>query len=130
MWRHECSRDHARLLWFVTAHFKIASIFSYLFLILFQLTSDWPSKYVQSCFTQHAISEFLFKLPFLVFLYILQSDGPQQNSDLMQGIWLKIMIIHIVTHLISRYDDNIKNCLLYTSPSPRDGLLSRMPSSA
>ena len=24
----------------------------------------------------------------------------------------------------------IYNCLLYTSPSPRDGLLSRMPSSA
>ena len=27
-------------------------------------------------------------------------------------------------------DDQLKNCLLYTSPSPRDGLLSRMPSSA
>ena len=26
--------------------------------------------------------------------------------------------------------DKIKTCLLYTSPSPRDGLLSRMPSSA
>ena len=26
--------------------------------------------------------------------------------------------------------DNTKSCLLYTSPSPRDGLLSRMPSSA
>ena len=25
---------------------------------------------------------------------------------------------------------HIKSCLLYTSPSPRDGLLSRMPSSA
>ena len=25
---------------------------------------------------------------------------------------------------------NFKSCLLYTSPSPRDGLLSRMPSSA
>ena len=25
---------------------------------------------------------------------------------------------------------SVKNCLLYTSPSPRDGLLSRMPSSA
>ena len=24
----------------------------------------------------------------------------------------------------------LKRCLLYTSPSPRDGLLSRMPSSA
>ena len=26
--------------------------------------------------------------------------------------------------------DVVKDCLLYTSPSPRDGLLSRMPSSA
>ena len=28
------------------------------------------------------------------------------------------------------YDYCMTNCLLYTSPSPRDGLLSRMPSSA
>ena len=27
-------------------------------------------------------------------------------------------------------NDDPKSCLLYTSPSPRDGLLSRMPSSA
>ena len=27
-------------------------------------------------------------------------------------------------------DAKLKACLLYTSPSPRDGLLSRMPSSA
>ena len=27
-------------------------------------------------------------------------------------------------------DGELYNCLLYTSPSPRDGLLSRMPSSA
>ena len=26
--------------------------------------------------------------------------------------------------------ESLVNCLLYTSPSPRDGLLSRMPSSA
>ena len=38
--------------------------------------------------------------------------------------------------VISDYDkgflkeDDIDACLLYTSPSPRDGLLSRMPSSA
>ena len=30
----------------------------------------------------------------------------------------------------SREGSTIKGCLLYTSPSPRDGLLSRMPSSA
>ena len=28
------------------------------------------------------------------------------------------------------YATDIDSCLLYTSPSPRDGLLSRMPSSA
>ena len=28
------------------------------------------------------------------------------------------------------FSDNLYTCLLYTSPSPRDGLLSRMPSSA
>ena len=48
-------------------------------------------------------------------------DGPDQNGD-------------------SNGDNNLPNalalvdvaisCLLYTSPSPRDGLLSRMPSSA
>src|SRR5665647_2374942 len=31
--------------------------------------------------------------------------------------------------LIQLQIDGIKPCLLYTSPSPRDGLLSRMPSS-
>ena len=31
---------------------------------------------------------------------------------------------------INRVAKTVKGCLLYTSPSPRDGLLSRMPSSA
>ena len=39
---------------------------------------------------------------------------------------------HIVAgHPISvRFDANVNRCLLYTSPSPRDATLSRMPSSA
>ena len=36
----------------------------------------------------------------------------------------KTTTINILTGLVFR------DCLLYTSPSPRDGLLSRMPSSA
>ena len=32
------------------------------------------------------------------------------------------------TTMVARHED--RPCLLYTSPSPRDGLLSRMPSSA
>ena len=31
---------------------------------------------------------------------------------------------------ITNFRSNYWDCLLYTSPSPRDGLLSRMPSSA
>ena len=34
-----------------------------------------------------------------------------------------------IKDLGSLYLEGNKNCLLYTSPSPRDGLLSRMPSS-
>ena len=44
--------------------------------------------------------------------------------------------IHLTWHKMGRlwrsefFSDEIYSCLLYTSPSPRDGLLSRMPSSA
>ena len=31
---------------------------------------------------------------------------------------------------VEELEVELKGCLLYTSPSPRDGLLSRMPSSA
>ena len=36
----------------------------------------------------------------------------------------------VLDEFIVAKDSPIKTCLLYTSPSPRDGLLSRMPSSA
>ena len=35
-------------------------------------------------------------------------------------------LLDVLTEKAEQYE----NCLLYTSPSPRDGLLSRMPSSA
>ena len=40
---------------------------------------------------------------------------------------LDILGEHVQSSTIA---EKITNCLLYTSPSPRDGLLSRMPSSA
>ena len=43
----------------------------------------------------------------------------------------KVVTYEIVGDCWEMYvDDNYNICLLYTSPSPRDGLLSRMPSSA
>ena len=41
-----------------------------------------------------------------------------------------IAVEHEVQILTARWVFTQKTCLLYTSPSPRDGLLSRMPSSA
>ena len=54
---------------------------------------------------------FSLNLPRLSIL-IVDDSSPDNTGD-------------IVRHIASQY-----NCLLYTSPSPRDGLLSRMPSSA
>ena len=38
--------------------------------------------------------------------------------------------VAVARNLGSWFDEQLTICLLYTSPSPRDGLLSRMPSSA
>ena len=42
------------------------------------------------------------------------------------------MVGQVFDSVASKYDvmNDLMSCLLYTSPSPRDGLLSRMPSSA
>ena len=51
-------------------------------------------------------------------------------SDIKKPIWIR----HVLVPERSDKDEYLERlhdfCLLYTSPSPRDGLLSRMPSSA
>ena len=54
------------------------------------------------------------------------------ESDLdttMREIRISLLEADVALSVVKSFVDNI-NCLLYTSPSPRDGLLSRMPSSA
>ena len=55
-------------------------------------------------------------------------------SDVEVGQALPPLAIHISRENLVQYTgaslDRNRICLLYTSPSPRDGLLSRMPSSA
>ena len=60
--------------------------------------------------------------------------GTRRDQVIDQVIVLNIGVAHAIAH---RYrnrsvpvEDLEQVCLLYTSPSPRDGLLSRMPSSA
>ena len=60
----------------------------------------------------------------------LQLDVSTTPSPLYTGP--SIETVRIILQNLSNYIVYIGNnfCLLYTSPSPRDGLLSRMPSSA
>ena len=51
--------------------------------------------------------------------------GPPVIKALRKHCSLKFDV-HLMISPVHKYID----CLLYTSPSPRDGLLSRMPSSA
>ena len=49
---------------------------------------------------------------------------------LLSQIFVSIAFIYVWKFSNEIFEDKIYSCLLYTSPSPRDGLLSRMPSSA
>ena len=56
---------------------------------------------------------------------------PVSEQDYQQWVGNQGKKRHIVTLLTRKVTaGQLQACLLYTSPSPRDGLLSRMPSSA
>ena len=47
-------------------------------------------------------------------------------TPILQENGYEVALVDVDSDLINK----LNTCLLYTSPSPRDGLLSRMPSSA
>ena len=63
-------------------------------------------------------------------LQVLETNGPKELG-LENKNYNKISIfMNVFDCHVNRSPSSGKICLLYTSPSPRDGLLSRMPSSA
>ena len=52
------------------------------------------------------------------------------NSELSERIFNDVGNIDYIYTVIQECVDEVTDCLLYTSPSPRDATLSRMPSSA
>ena len=79
----------------------------------------------------------------LVTREILPERTPKVLEDYIYSLNMFSDIIHLQDFTIEYFIQNkntifvitqmwlhIDDCLLYTSPSPRDGLLSRMPSSA
>ena len=64
----------------------------------------------------------------------IKTEGDIKTGPLAQiggqGLFTKRLQIALVEKEVDLAVHSMKDCLLYTSPSPRDGLLSRMPSSA
>ena len=57
-------------------------------------------------------------------------EGPTPVSALIHAATMVTAGVFLVVRCSPIYEYSELACLLYTSPSPRDGLLSRMPSSA
>ena len=56
-------------------------------------------------------------------------DGFEGPLDILLNL-ARVQKVDLKQISILQLAEQYLNCLLYTSPSPRDGLLSRMPSSA
>ena len=78
---------------------------------------------------------------FIIIAFLLGRGMKSENDDSELKNELREIINHsqdavkstLTSEIRDRNNDSrdvIVTCLLYTSPSPRDGLLSRMPSSA
>ena len=73
------------------------------------------------------------KATLIMLVSILPFLTSAQKSSMKKGKDTKVEIVEGKYEFMIITGYEIKpsiNCLLYTSPSPRDGLLSRMPSSA
>ena len=74
--------------------------------------TDFKYEYAKECYVQGKYSNAVTLLQDLVTI--------QKGTDNGQECLF----------MLAMAEYQLKDCLLYTSPSPRDGLLSRMPSSA
>src|SRR5665647_672766 len=70
-----------------------------------------------------AIAQLLFSLVFITII------GTFYKWNAKEILLFTFIISLSSSAIILEYLEKNKDCLLYTSPSPRDGLLSRMPSS-
>ena len=79
----------------------------------------------------HLMTHAFFKaLLFLAAGSVIVALHHEQDIRKMGGLRKKMPITYITSLLGTLANVPSKDCLLYTSPSPRDATLSRMPSSA
>ena len=61
---------------------------------------------------------------------LAEEDEIDEGTVKQSGNLFEAVRTIIIADFVMSLDNSVAICLLYTSPSPRDGLLSRMPSSA
>ena len=71
-----------------------------------------------------------FKNDRVIKLVIRGSYTEPRITKIIEQLATKGVSVDYIPNNEWEYSERHKVCLLYTSPSPRDGLLSRMPSSA
>ena len=77
----------------------------------------------------HFILFYIFDL-FILFIIIFLSRAVQELGGGVVFSTLLLLFLSVTRAVLALLCFLLYTCLLYTSPSPRDGLLSRMPSSA
>ena len=81
---------------------------------------------------KQSISQFSEKAYLDYSMYVILDRALPHIGDGLKPVQRRI--IYAMSELglsaAAKYKKSARTCLLYTSPSPRDGLLSRMPSSA
>ena len=76
----------------------------------------------------NAVSQIIKTRPSSVHSLFVNNVSNERLNDLVRDATKNK--IEIIKEKSSFFEDNFEGCLLYTSPSPRDATLSRMPSSA
>ena len=92
--------------------------------IMNKITDDDPATRGQQLWVMFTLAIFLVAV--LNYYAMVREPDIVEMEDLIE---YKNEVVKVEGEIISWREDPW-NCLLYTSPSPRDGLLSRMPSSA
>ena len=80
-----------------------------------------PWKQVQGAIWLIGLAYLFWKGPFFPGILVLVA---------ISGVTQALIQVYVKQQEEKRQQTERRTCLLYTSPSPRDGLLSRMPSSA
>ena len=90
--------------------------------------ADWPESLISAADVQEDDSD-VIESDLNPSEYDLTDDEDVSDQDEVDENVIKLNARNSRSSEMEAVDAN-ETCLLYTSPSPRDGLLSRMPSSA